>query len=93
MSCAQVAGSLLKSTSEVLDFVVTWTLPEGDALATATCTVASGSVVVDDTDVISNTVVVWVSGGACGSVSELLVTVTTDDGRTLQRSVYVEVRR
>jgi hypothetical protein len=93
VTCATVAGSVSKAPAEVLDFVIAWTLPTGDSLSTATCTAESGDVVVDDCDVVSNTVVVWVSAGTCGSVSELLVTVTTAAGRTLQRSVYVEVRR
>jgi len=92
MTCAQVAGSVIKAPGEVVDFSVIWALPTGDAISTASATVESGDAVVDSSSVVSSAVVVWVSGGTCGSVSEVLITVETTGGRTLQRTVFVELR-
>lgn len=93
MTCTQVAGEIHKTPTEVLDFSVEWTLPTGDSLTTSACTTSTGTVVVDSVQRVSDTVTVWVSGGACGETAELVMTVGTTLGRTLQRSIFVKVAR
>ena len=87
-----VAGTMPKAPGETVDFSVSWTLPTDDALTSADCVTVSGTVTVDAVQRVSNSVTVWVSGGAVDENARLEMTCHTTLGRVLQRAVYVEVK-
>ena len=67
---------------------------DGDAIATldvAVCPGNPGDLTVNSTGVDGNVAVLWLAGGQSGTVYTITLTITTVNGRTVQRSVLLPV--
>ena len=84
---------MIKDPQAVLDFRVDWSawLADGDAIDTSNWTVPEGitqaSATHDDT-----TATIWLSGGTLGETYSLTNRITTEQGRTDDRTIRVSVR-
>lgn len=79
-----------KDPNAVLDYTIDWSawLPDGDVLTDATATATSG-IEVDSVSRTTNLTTVWVSGGSSGSSYDVTVRVTTNGGRTDDRTITI----
>jgi hypothetical protein len=86
--------ALTKDPDAVLDYAFDWSswLAEGETILTHQATVEAGDAVIDSTSQTLDTVVVWLSGGTIDTNVELRCRVTTDDGRTDDRTIVVLIR-
>lgn len=81
-----------KDTPEVLDYAVNWTKRlAGDTILTSDFTLLEASgLTIDQASFAGAVSQVWLRGGAPG-VAEILCTVTTQSGRTMDERVLLEV--
>lgn len=82
----------LKDPDAVLDYVFDWSswLSAGETISTATFTVETG-LTKDSESNTSTTAKVWLSGGTVGERYMITSRVTTNQGRTDDRSAVVRV--
>lgn len=71
----------------------TWAVPiaEGDSVSATTASVTDGTAVLDSYEVIDNSVVLVISGGAAGEVTTIEAEATSADGETLFETIYLPV--
>lgn len=83
-----------KQSSEVLDYTLDFTawLESGDAIASASVAVTSGTVTIDSNSTTDTTIVVWVSGGDDADDAIVTVTAVTDDSRTKIAKFRIKVK-
>ena len=75
-----------KDPDAVLDYVWDWTSWLGDdTIATTTITAADG-ITVDSSATVGPLVTVWLSGGTAGTTYPVTCRITTDGGRTEDRT-------
>lgn len=80
-----------------LDYAVDWSawLVDDDAISSIDVAVEAGSVTVESDPAPSHTggvVTAWLSGGTVGEESTVRFRITTTDGRTDDRSIYLTIR-
>lgn len=82
----------VKDPSATLDYAFDWSswLASGDSIASATVTADTG-LTVASTSVSSSSVTAWLSGGEAGSLYRVVCQVTTEGGRTDERTMQIEV--
>lgn len=82
-----------KDANAALDYTLDWSqwLTGGDTLASSTWITAIGLTVDSDRLDADNTTTVWLSGGTAGRSYTVTNRITTDDGRTDDRSIVVYV--
>jgi len=81
-----------KDPDAVLDYVIDWSTWLGiDTIATSTWTADSG-ITVDSEQETTTTATVWLSGGTAGSRYNVVNEITTNAGRTENRTIVIEVR-
>lgn len=82
--------SFLKDPQATLDYQVDWSgwLTGGDTISSATVTASTG-LTVDRTDVATETVTAWVSGGSVGCRYTLVFHIVTAGGRTDERTLTI----
>jgi hypothetical protein len=78
----------------VLDYAVDWTewLATGDSITSHSVAVESGNVVKDSDSLAGTIVRAWISGGTNGTDATVRYRVTTAQGRTDDRTIYLKVR-
>lgn len=83
----------LKDPDAVLDYTFDWSgwLASGETITTATVTAADG-ITLDSDDEAGGVVTVWLSGGTANTRYAVACLITTDQGRTDERTRYVDVR-
>ena len=89
-----MANQFKKDPDATLDYSVDWGtwMESSETLSVSTWVVPSG--ITKDSDTISGTeAVAWLSGGTAGSTYELTNRITTDAGRTDDRSITIYVRQ
>jgi hypothetical protein len=81
-----------KDPSAVLDWNFNWTnwLASAETISTATVTVGSG-LTKDSQSNTTTTVTVWLSGGTLGTTYEVTCRITTNQGRTDERTIGIRV--
>lgn len=81
-----------KDPSAVLDWKFNWTnwLSAAETISSATVTVESG-LTKDSESNDTTTVTVWLSGGTLGETYEVTCRVTTNQGRTDERTIGIRV--
>jgi hypothetical protein len=84
----------IKDPDAVLDYAVDWTdwLPAGDSITGRTVAVESGDVVKASDNLAGAVVTAWISGGTVGTNASVRFRVTTAQGRTDDRTIYLKVR-
>lgn len=84
-----------KDPDEVLDYDIDWSarMADGDAIVSSVWTKVSGSVVIDSDSSSSAATKIWLSGGTLGETCEFLNRVTTNDGRVMDQTVYLKVKK
>lgn len=82
----------LKDPSAVLDYVVDWGtwMATGDTITTSEF-IAETGITVDSDDHDDTTATVWLSGGTVGEIYEVTNRITTDQGRTDDRTIRIFV--
>lgn len=87
--------TVLKDPDALLDYAVNWSswLPTGDSISTFDVAVEAGDVVLDtpapsETDGV---VTAWISGGSVGKTGRVRFRVTTTQGRTDDRSIFLKI--
>jgi hypothetical protein len=82
----------LKDPNAVLDYVFDWSswLQTSETISTATFTVESGITKNSESNTTTNATV-WLSGGTVGERYTITCRVTTNQGRTDDRSAIVRV--
>ncbi len=71
-----------KDPEERLDFFINWEdRIEADTIETSVWTVDSGSVEIDEDDIIGDITSVWLTGGELGEICLIRNTITTAAGR------------
>lgn len=84
--------SFTKDPDGVLDYQIDWSDWLGtDTIVTSTWTVGTGITKDSDTNT-TTTATIWLSGGTAGTMYTLVNRITTTDGRTDDRSIYVTVK-
>lgn len=90
-----VAGrpTIDKDPDAVLDYSIDWGdwLPVGDSITAASST-ATGCVV-NSTTVAGSKVVMWISGGTAGVAASAKARITTAQGRTDERTIYLRIKQ
>ncbi|MGB3443906.1 MAG: hypothetical protein WBA97_34645 [Actinophytocola sp.] len=83
----------LKDPDAVLDYGVDWSawLSEGEAITASNWTVPSG-ITKDSQSHSGSDATVWLSGGTTGLSYEVTNRITTNQGRTDDRSIQIVVR-
>lgn len=82
-----------KDPQEYLDFVFDWTDRLGeDTIDTATVSVVSGSVTIDDFEFTNKTVTVWLNGGEEGESCPILCEIQTAGGRLRQQTAVCRIK-
>lgn len=86
-----------KDVNEVLDYSLNWAtdvLEVGEVINTVTHSVRGpdAALVIDSEGATTTVSTVWLSGGTGGSSYEIDARITTDGGRTYERSVYLKVK-
>lgn len=81
-----------KDPSAVLDWQFNWTnwLAAAETISSATVTVESG-LTKDSQSNDTSTVTVWLSGGTLGETYEVTCRVTTNQGRTDERTIGIRL--
>lgn len=83
-----------KDPNAVLDFVFDWTpylKPTQDNIVNAAAS-KTGGITIDDVSFTTKKVTVWVSGGTVGETAQLTCTITTEDGRIDERSMFIKIK-
>lgn len=85
-----------KTPADILDFSLDWRLQmalaaPADTLATVVWTVPD-ELTVESQANTSTVATVWLSGGVAGANYPVACKVTTDGGRTIERTVYLPIR-
>lgn len=86
-------ASISKDPDAVLDYSFDWSawldaIP--DTIATAQC-IGTG-ITVNQSSIVGKKVVAWVAGGTRGTTGILTCRITTNGGRTDDRSIYLKIR-
>ena len=91
---AEPFATRTKDPNSVLDYVLDWNthwLATGDTISASTWTVPAGITKDSDTN-SATTTTIWVSGGTAGTDYDLLNRVVTTGGRTVDRTLRIQVR-
>ena len=82
----------LKDPSAVLDYVFDWTewLATGETITDHTITPDTG-ITVDSSTEDTGKVTVWLSGGTAGINYKVACLITTTEGRTDERTIWIKV--
>lgn len=82
----------LKDPSAVLDYVFDWTewLATGETITDHTITADTG-ITVDSSTESDGKVTVWLSGGTAGINYKVACLITTTEGRTDERTIWIKV--
>ena len=82
----------LKDPSAVLDYVFDWTkwLATGETITDYTITADTGITVGSSTE-LDGKVTVWLSGGTAGVNYKVACLITTTEGRTDERTIWIKV--
>src|SRR5512133_895271 len=88
-----MATEFYKDPQAIVDYGFDWEawLGVGETITNHTVTVSAG-ITKDSTSIVSETVVVWLSGGTLGSEYTVNCQITTSANRTDQRTATVYVR-
>jgi len=80
-----------KDPSAVLDYQFDWTdwLATSETIATKTITASTG-LTVDSSTIGTGTVTVWLSSGTAGTKYTVACLITTNQGRTDERSITIQ---
>jgi hypothetical protein len=85
-----------KDPDEVLDYDLSWAKRlAGDEILTSIAEVVDpgpDSVTIESQDFLGTVQKLWLSGGAEGTTSAILVRITTRDGRTMDQTVKIKVK-
>lgn len=81
-----------KDPSAVLDWAFNWTnwLSVAETISTATVTV-QGGLTKDSQSVAAGVVTVWLSGGTLGDLYTVTCRITTNQGRTDERTIGIRM--
>lgn len=81
-----------KDASDVLSYTMNWasTLATSETISTSVMTPATG-LTKDSESNTTTAATIWVSGGTDGTSYEVVNTITTNQGRTYQRTFRVKV--
>jgi hypothetical protein len=84
----------IKDPDAVLDYGRDWVdwLATGDSITSHSVAVESGNVVKDSDSLAGTIVRAWISGGTEGTDATVRFRVTTAQGRTDDRTIYLKVR-
>lgn len=84
-----------KDPNDVIDYDLDWSgdIDDGDAIATSTWTVPSGTLVIDSNSFTDTATKVWVSAGTADTSYLLTNRVTTTGGRTMDWTVKLRVKQ
>jgi hypothetical protein len=82
----------VKDPNDVLDYRWDWSswLASGETIQTSTVTVPTGITKDSDTNT-TTTVTVWLSSGTAGQTYRVVSRITTSQGRTVDRSMFIKV--
>lgn len=87
-----MANTYIKDPSDVLDYVFDWSawLGASETISTSTTTVPSG-IVKDSESNTTTAATVWISGGTAGNTYRIANKIVTNQARTVERSVTIQV--
>jgi hypothetical protein len=81
-----------KDPDAILDYQINWaTWLSTDTIGTSAWTVPTGITKVSDTNT-TTTATIWLSGGTADTDYRLVNRITTANGRTEERSIWIKVR-
>ena len=85
--------TIVKDPSEVLDYTFDWSAYLADITDTIVTVVFEPvGVVVDSSSNTTSSATAWVSGGVAGVAAQLTCVITTAEGRTAVRSIYLKIK-
>lgn len=90
-----MSGPYLKDPNAVLDYRHDWAswLASGETIATSIWSVAPAGLAVDSETETTTTATVWLSGGTVGQVYRVTNRITTNQGRTEERTIVIRVEQ
>ena len=83
-----------KDPDAVLDYLFDWSswLSVGEAISSHTITISGTGLALDSSSENSGIVTAWLSGGTLGTVYSVSCEITTDAGRTDERTMHIRVQ-
>lgn len=81
-----------KDPSDVVDYNMSFASLLGSGEAVSTGSATAEGVTVDSQTISGSTLTVFLSGGTAGKSATITGTITTDQGRTFQRSFYLRIQ-
>jgi hypothetical protein len=89
---ASSTPTFFKDPSDILDYAFDWSqwLGLGETIATSTWLPSPG-IIVNSTNNTSTVTTVWLSGGTAGIPYTVKNTMTTNQGRTVDRTLTIRV--
>jgi len=85
--------TIVKDPEEVLDYTFDWSAYLADITDTIVTVVFEPvGVVVDSSSNTTTSATAWVSGGVVGNTATVACVITTADGRTAVRSIYLKIK-
>ncbi len=84
----------LKDPDALLDYVFDWSawVATGETIASKVVTVPAG-ITLTSSPYTGTTVTAWVSGGTVGQTYPVACRITTNQGRTDERTLFLQVRQ
>lgn len=84
-----------KDPDEVLDYDIDWSsrMSTGDVIVDSQWTKVTGSITIDSDTASSLATKIWLSGGTLGETCEFLNRITTQDGRVMDQTVFIKVKK
>lgn len=85
----------MKDPSDVLDYSLNWTEfleDDADTITSSSWAVTPSGLTLGENQYASGITTVWVSGGTSRETYTITNTITTESGRTIERSVRLPVR-
>lgn len=83
-----------KDPNEVLDYDIDWSARflSSEQISTSVWTLVEGDVVLGVEEYTTNLTKVWLSAGSVGQICKIRNRVTTNQGRTMDQTVYVRIK-
>ena len=89
----RMSNVFLRDVDSVVDYTIDWSdcLASGESISSSSWTASPTSLTVDSSSETTTTATAVVSAGSAGVVYRLTNEITTDQARTIQRSVVIRV--
>lgn len=89
-----ISNVFIKDPNAILDYGFDWSqwLSEGEIISSASLTLSASTITVPSTTITAGSVIAWLSGGTLGTRYSVTCHIETDQNRTDERTIKIDVR-